>query len=91
MPYKLNDANGYLGHGPTTTGFKLVKALNEEFKGTRPALEQLIEHGHTNLLPALSSECNNLAKKTNNKDIKATLTKLAASARSAEEVLILEL
>lgn len=91
MAYKFNDVNGFVADGPSINGLREVKQLMVEYKDwPRPALEQLLEHGHTDMLPALSVECKNLANKTNDKDIKSTLIKLAAAALKAKEVIIME-
>lgn len=90
MGYKFSDANGDSTHGPSINGLREVKDLMKEYDNPRPALEQLLQHGHTNMLPALSMECRNLANKTNDKDIKHTLISLAAFARRADEIVILE-
>jgi hypothetical protein len=91
MAYKLNDVDGFIADGPSINGLREVKALLAEYKDQpRPALEQLLEYGHTTMLPALSVECANLANKTNDVDIKHTLKSLAAAARNAKELLIME-
>lgn len=91
MAYSFSDARGHLGAGPSVNGLRDIKQLIAEYKDwPRPALEQLIQYGHTSLLPALSMECNNLAKKTTDKEIKHSLTSLAALARKADEVIIME-
>lgn len=91
MAYTFSDASKREWPGPCVNGWREVKALLAEYKDwPRPALEQLMTHGHTNMLAALSVECNSLIKKTTNKDIIDTLTKLAAIARNADEVVFLE-
>jgi hypothetical protein len=91
MAYSFYDTKGYIGPGPSITGWRDVKKLLEEYKDIpRPALEQLIEHGHTNMLPALAVECRNLSNKTKDQDIKNTLKALSGLAKRAQEVIILE-
>lgn len=90
MAYKFNDANGYLAAGPSVNGLKEIKALMKEYDDPRPALEQLLQHGHTTMLPALAVEIRNLANKTNDKSTKHTLNSIYALAKKASEVLILE-
>ena len=90
MPYTFSDANKKSWAGPTISTLREIKNLIKEFKAPRPALSQLLTYGYTPLLPALSMECNNLANKTKDKDIKSSLTHLAAVARQANEIVILE-
>lgn len=90
MGYKFNDANGYLEAGPSINGLKEIKDLATEYQARRPALEQLIQHGHTDMLLALQVECRNLANKTNDKDVKHSLLRISALASKASEVLIME-
>jgi hypothetical protein len=89
MSYSFSDANKRTWHGPCINGWQQVINLLAK-EQPRPALQQLIDHGHTNMLPALSFECTNLATKTNDKDIQHTLFHLAAVAKQADEVVILE-
>lgn len=92
MPYTFRDASKNSYPGPSINGLVEMKQLLSAYKDyPRPALEQLLEHGMTNMLPALSMECRNLANKTNDENVKHTLISLAAIARKADEVVILEL
>ena len=55
-----------------------------------PAFDQLIEFGYTNLLSELRDECASLLKRTDDKDIKISLSTLGDFARSADEIVVLE-
>jgi hypothetical protein len=92
MPYTFSDASKREWPGPSINGLDEVKQLIAAYKDwPRPALDQLLTHGMTNMLPALSVECRNLANKTNDQNIKHTLVALAAIALQADEVVILEM
>jgi len=91
MAYTYSDANGHLSPGPSINGLRELKALIVEQRGWKhPALSQLLEHGHTNMLPALSAECRYLIVKTDNYDIQSTLTHLASLCLRADEMIVLE-
>lgn len=90
MAYKFNDANGYLEAGPSVNGLKEIKALMKEYDDPRPALAQLLQYGHTNMLPALAVEVRNLSNKTNDKSIKHTLGTIYRLSKKANEILVLE-
>jgi hypothetical protein len=91
MAYSYNDAEERQWAGPSINGLREIKQLLEAYKDwPRPALEQFLEHGYTNMLPALSVECTNLANKTTSEEIKHTLLHLASVALQADEIVILE-
>jgi hypothetical protein len=90
MAYSYSDASKQEWPGPSINGLRQVKKLAKEFQAKRPALAQLLQHGHTNMLPALSVECTNLALKTTDIHIKHTLVHLASIARKADEIVVLE-
>lgn len=91
MAYTLKDAKGKEWAGPSINGLKEIKQLmidNSNIK--RPALEQLLQHGHTPMLASLSQECRSLARLTTDVNLQGTLNSLAATARNADEVVIME-
>jgi hypothetical protein len=92
MPYTYSDANKQSVHGPSINGLREIKKLKGQFDKDRPmpALDELLEHGHTNKLIALVNECRNLAMKTEDASISGSLNALAQFARRANEIVILE-
>lgn len=90
MAYTYHDANGYLEPGPSINGWRELKALAVQSRLALPALGQLLEHGYTNLLVALAIECRTLSAKTDNQDIKSTLSHLAGLTQKADEIIALE-
>lgn len=90
MAYTFSDADGKNWPGPSIHGWQQVINFLAIDKVKRPALQQLIKFGHTNMLIALATECTNLAKAASTQDVKDTLTKLATLARKADEIIILE-
>ena len=84
MSYSFSDASRKSVQGPSINGFRNVKALVARSKDLpTPAFGQLIEFGYTNLLSELDKECASLIKRTDDKEIKVTLSALGRFARSA--------
>ena len=55
MAYSFHDENGYLDHGPTTQGLKLVRNAIDAHTATLPALTRFINTGKSSEL----AQCNN--------------------------------
>ena len=90
MSYFFTDASENEFEGPSISGWRAVHTLLKGRETEFPALAQIRQHGMTNMLVELRSECNKLARGAP-KDVVPTLKRLAKSAGKADEVLILQM
>jgi len=86
MAYNYQDDTGWIASGPSIRGSVVmqeeVKKLAPE--GAYPYLHNFLQSGESANPQQLAGECSRLAKKTKDKDVKDSLTRLARAAAIAK-------
>ena len=91
MAYNYEDSRGWIALGPNISG---AKALLDEVKKSAPrkaypVLHELLTEGCTDSPKLLKGEAQLLAEKTEDKDVKDTLLRLADVAAKAKGYLMM--